>query len=355
VEYFVVDTTDEESLREVCASSRVVLTTVGPFAKYGDAVVKVCAELGTHYCDITGEVPWVKRMIRKHDEEAKRKGIKIVHMCGFDSIPSDLGTLLVVDHMKKQYNKACSKVELLYMDAKGTFSGGTVASLFHAIFEEKGEDAKAAQDPYGLDPPSSSRGPDAKDSFWPGYSQLLGKHTMPFVMSIVNTRVVRRSQALLGHPYGHFSYQEGQAMPGRIAAYVGSFAFVFLGGLFSLRPLQPLWARLLPKAGSGPDKKTQLEGYWRVQVAAQSEEPQGVEPTVVRAELKGDGDPGYWSTSRMLLECGLCIAQQEEELKESGALQSGVLTPATALGTVLIKRLTKCPMFTFKLLGADVK
>lgn len=342
VPIITADLADPSSLESLTRQAKVVLATVGPYREWGTPMVEACVNTGTHYCDITGEAPWVRRMISKYDAHAKQKGVRIVHMAGFDSIPSDLTTFLAADHMKKKHNKECGKVEVHVKITGGAVSGGTVASLFGSVFDESGPERKALSDPYGLDPPSSSRGPDKPDSFWAGFSRLHNTWHMPFIMAPINSRVVRRSNALMGHRYGkNFSYSEAQNMSGRFAAYIGSCLFIFIGLMISIRPLRRFWMWLLPAAGQMPDRKQMEDSSFLAVAIATSDETGGGKPVAVRAEFKAWGDPGFLATSRMLLESGLCIALEEEELMKSAPLQAGVLTPAAAFGHILVKRLNK--------------
>jgi len=350
VPILTADLADPSSLEALAKQAKVVLATVGPYREWGTPMVEACVNTGTHYCDITGEAPWVRRMINKFDAKAKEKGVRIVHMAGFDSIPSDITTFLAADQMKKQHNKECGNVELLLEIKGGALSGGTVASLLGSVFDENKEDKKALQDPYGLDPTSSSRGPDKADGFWVQFSKVHNAWTMPFVMSPINSRVVRRSNALMNHRYGkNFSYFEAQKMPGRVSAYIGSCMFIFFGLMINIQLLRRFWMWVLPSAGQMPDRKQMEESSYKTVAIATSDECAGGKPVTVTAEGKAYGDPGFLTTSRMLLESGLCIALEEEELKKSAPLQAGVLTPAAAFGHILVKRLNKHPkMFSFK-------
>ncbi|EIE26941.1 saccharopine dehydrogenase [Coccomyxa subellipsoidea C-169] len=345
----IADTKDQASIDDVVKQAKVVIACAGPYAQLGTPVVDACVRLGTHYVDITGEVPWVARTIKKYHAQAFANRVKIVHMCGFDSIPSDLGAHLVATTIEKQYHRKTAKVRVLQGKAAGAVSGGTLASLMGAIFEETPEELKLSADPYALNPPEAHRGPDKGDFWGPAYDKLGRAWTMPFVMQAINTRVVRRSNALLGNAYGeNFSFTEAMEVPNVFAAYLGSFALVMAYLVISVPFLRPLVMRLLPKPGEGPSKKQQVEGFWNARAIGVSEALVGEEPVKVVATLGGHRDPGYWETSRMLLESALCLAQQEEELKKAGKLQGGVLTPASAMGMLLIDRLNKAGM-TFKI------
>ncbi|KAK9914994.1 hypothetical protein WJX75_003449 [Coccomyxa subellipsoidea] len=345
----IADTKDQAAVDAVVKQAKVVIACAGPYAQIGTPVVDACVRLGTHYVDITGEVPWVARTIRKYHAQASANRVKIVHMCGFDSIPSDLGAHLVATTIEKQHHKKTAQVRVVQGKAAGAVSGGTIASLMGAIFDETPEELKLSADPYALNPPEAHRGPDKKDYWGPAYDKLARKWTMPFVMQGINTRVVRRSNALLDNAYGkNFSFTEAMEVPNAVAAYLGSFALVCVYLVISITFLRPLVMRLLPKPGEGPSKKQQTKGFWNARAIGLSEAAPGEKPVKVIAKLGGHRDPGYWETARMLLESGLCLALQEEELKKAGKLQGGVLTPASAMGMLLIDRLNNAGM-TFQI------
>ncbi|CAL5221659.1 g3887 [Coccomyxa viridis] len=345
VPILVADATDQAAIDRVVKQTKVVIACSGPYAKLGTPIVDACVRLGAHCVDITGEVPWVSRTIRKYHNEAAAKRVKIVHMCGFDSIPSDLGSLMVATAMFNKHKRRTAKVRMLVGKSAGGFSGGTIASLMGAMFDETSEELKLAADPYALNPPNAHSGPDGKDSWLPSHDKLAKKWTMPFVMQPINTRVVRRSNALLGNLYGdNFSYTEAMEVPNAIVAFLGSTVLAFVYIILSLRFLRPLVMKVLPSPGQGPTEKQQVEGFWNARVWGVSEAAPGQKPVIVTGRMAGKRDPGYWETSRMLLESGLCLALQEDELKKAGKLQGGVLTPASAMGMILVERLNKAGM-----------
>ncbi|SVD19441.1 uncharacterized protein METZ01_LOCUS372295, partial [marine metagenome] len=207
----VADSHDEASLRQLVASTRVVCTTVGPYAIYGSLLVQLCAEEGTHYCDLTGEVHWMRQMMEAHHSTAEASGARIVHNCGFDSIPSDLGTLYVQNEMQRLHGVYAPRVKYRVVRSNGGVSGGTVASMINMMEEAKVNPRlrDIMADPYSLNPPNMPRGDDGPDQTGASYDQDFGQWTGPFVMAGINTRVVRRSHALLGYPWGqHFRYDE---------------------------------------------------------------------------------------------------------------------------------------------------
>ena len=204
------DSFDGASLDAMASRADVVISTVGPYAKYGAELVAACVRNGTDYCDLSGETQFVRAMIDAHQQEAERTGARIVHCCGYDSIPSDLGTLMVQDAFEERHGKYASEVKMAAVDMRGAFSGGTVASMMNIVDELKENPSirKVLGDPYALNP-KGVRGPDKGDQAGARYDQDLGMWTAPFIMAAINTRVVRRSHALMGLPWGDgFRYSE---------------------------------------------------------------------------------------------------------------------------------------------------
>jgi short subunit dehydrogenase-like uncharacterized protein len=333
------DAGDPASLEALARQTRVVCTTVGPYARYGSGLVGACARLGTHYCDLTGEVPWMRQMIDRHHHEAMVSGARIVHGCGFDSIPSDLGVLMLVEHLRTRHGRATGRVDAFF-GMKGGPSGGTVASMLDMI-DQAAKDSSVRRllgNPYALDPSPERRGPDKRDSVRVGYEHRLDQWTGPFLMAGINTRVVRRSNTLLGERYGAgFRYTErasyGKGVRG-MATAVG-----FTGGLgafvaaLQVPWLRPQVERLIPAPGQGPTAAEREAGYFKVRLFGESD------PAGVRAEatVSDHFDPGYGSTSRMLGQAALSLACDDDALPR----MAGVLTPATALGMPLVERLRR--------------
>ncbi|KAI8468795.1 MAG: Saccharopine dehydrogenase-domain-containing protein [Monoraphidium minutum] len=343
VPLIIADAYDYPSLASMAQSTSVVINVAGPYAKYGDKVVEASVAEGAHYCDLTGEVNWVKRMIARHHETAKDKGVKVVHCCGYDSIPFDIGTLLVTDHIRRELGKGTSQVYGLVEDARGGVSGGTIASAFNMAVAEDPSDVRSAMgNKYYLCPPGES-GTDA--SGWramaPVWNPFSGKWMAPFVMEAINARVVHRSNALAPTKYGtDFKYREAISTASLgVAALVSGFMLAG-GAVLGVGPLRSLAARYLPKPGEGPTREAMFNGYWKHAAIGLTEEAPGVEPQVVVAKCSDPSrDGGYWGTARMLLEAGLCLALDAGKTREAGCLQGGVLTPATAMGLVLAGRL----------------
>jgi len=331
------DSDDEASLEALASSTRVMCTTVGPYAQYGTKLVAACARLGTHYCDLTGELPWVRSMIDAHEDQARRSGARIVPSCGFDSIPSDLGVFYLQREMRARHGVPCRRIKGRVKGFSGGMSGGTAASMLNML-EEVQKDRSVRRllaDPYGLNPEGRRSGPDVNDSVTPAWDEDFGAWTGPFVTAAVNTRVVRRSAALLDDLYGaEFRYDEamltgsgplGWALAAGLAAGLG--ATMALG---AVGPLRRLGSRFLPAPGEGPSKKQREAGWFDLRFFGAHPEDRGKS---LRARVTGDRDPGYGSTSKMLAESAVCLA------KDPSDPGGGFWTPASTMGDALIERL----------------
>lgn len=347
----VADAGDDAAMAGLAASTKVVVTTVGPYAKYGMPLVKACAEAGTHYADLTGEVLFVRRSADAVDDVARSSGAKVVHACGFDSIPSDLGVLLTAERAAADGQGELGQTVNYVRQLRGGFSGGTIDSMRTQAIESaaNASDRKIVADPYGLSPdrgaePSRGGSKRAKASspidVLKGVAGALpvrrttdGHWTGPFVMASFNTRIVRRSNALLGHAYGRgFRYQEvmdfGTSV--KAPAMAGAFTAGLLGvaGGMSFRPTRTILDRVLPKPGEGPSVEAQERGRFRMEV--ESTTTTGAR---YRTTVAATADPGYSGTAIMLGQSALCLAL--DTLPD----RAGVLTPATAMGDVLAERL----------------
>lgn len=328
----VVDSTDRAALDALAAETRVICTTVGPYARYGAAVVAACVAKGTHYCDLTGEPQFVRQMIDAHHEAAAAAGVRIVHCCGFDSIPSDLGTLLVQETAIEADGEPCDEVEYVLRYANGGFSGGTIASLVN-VLEEAGDPAvrRVLGDPYSL---AGERGPDGREQTGVRYSEAADAWTGPFVMAAVNERVVRRSNALLGYRYGKdFRYGEsmqmGRGFSGRLKALGLTAALGSFTGLMLIPPVRRLLLkRVLPAPGEGPSPEAIANGNFGARLYGK----RGGR-VVVTVDVVGQRDPGYGATACMLGESALLLASA------TPLGPAGVGTPASSLGRPLIERL----------------
>lgn len=344
VPLILADVGDAASLDAMVSQTAVMCTTVGPYALHGSGLVAACARRGTAYCDLTGEPHWVRRMIDAHHEEAKRTGARIVHCCGFDSIPSDLGVLVLEEHARARHGRPCSDVRLYVGDSKGGFSGGTVASILNLLDEAKRDPAvrRLVSDPYALNPEGERSGPDGPDQRGPRYDADVGAWTAPFVMAAINTRVVRRSNALLGYPWGKdFRYAEAMQMPGgaKGALAAAAVAAGTLGVMTAamVPPARRVLEGRLPKSGEGPTAEQRQRGYFKILLRGKAA-ANGSPAFTVEARVEGTSDPGYGETAKMLGESAMCLAM--DPLSSPG----GVLTPAFAMGSHLVERLRRAGM-----------
>jgi short subunit dehydrogenase-like uncharacterized protein len=343
----VADAGDADSLRRLAARTRVVCTTVGPYALYGSELVAACVETGTDYCDLTGEIHWMQRMIDTHQEAAERSGARIVHTCGFDCIPSDLGTWFVQRAMRAEHGVASPHVKLRVAGFSGGASGGTIASML-AMFEAAQQDPavrRAVEEPYSINPKGERSGPDGPERMAAAHDPDFDQWTAPFVMAGVDTKVVRRTNALLGYPYGKdFRYDEAVLVgSGPLAAVKAGATAAATGagmGLMAIGPLRRLIAGRLPAPGEGPSRAVREAGYFDLRLhAAHPTDP----AKALRARVTGDRDPGYGSTSKMLGEAAVCLAR--DSLEGGG----GFWTPAALLGGALLERLTAHAGLSFTL------
>ncbi|MBX3129867.1 MAG: saccharopine dehydrogenase NADP-binding domain-containing protein [Polyangiaceae bacterium] len=340
----VADSHDRASLDRVAQDAHVVCTTVGPYALHGAELVAACVDAGTHYCDLTGEVQFIRRMIDAHHERAQQTGARIVHCAGFDSIPSDLGCLMLQEHAIEAFGAPCSVVRFSLTKNRGGVSGGTVASMLNLLDEARRDRSvlRTVGHPYALNPPGEQTGPDGSDQRGIGWDADAGTITAPFVMAAINTRVVRRSNALFGYRYGRdFSYSEVTSLPASPkGALTAAGLTLGLGGLLlaaNVPPLRRALEKRLPKPGEGPSRRARERGFFEVELRGTGARPSG-EPFEVRAVVAGTQDPGYGETAKMLGESALCLAS--DALTSAG----GVLTPAVALGMTLVGRLRTAGM-----------
>ena len=360
----IVDVSDPAACADLAAAARVVVTTVGPYALYGGELVKACAVAGTHYADLTGEVLFARDSAEAFHDVAARTGARIVHSCGFDSIPSDLGVWQTARVVADEGSGELTDTILFVRSLKGGLSGGTIASMRQQTVaaRESVEDRKTINDPYGLSPDRAaeptradragvpngregSQGP-SRGRIGRGLSRVGklgarlpvrrsedGHWTGPFVMASYNTRVVRRSNALLGWRYGRaFRYHEvtdfGTSLTSPLrAAGMTAGLLGFVGGM-SFKGTRAILDRVLPEPGWGPGEETRVNGRFRMEIVAGT--TTGPEYTTTVA---AKADPGYNGTAIMLGQSALCLA--EDDLTSEG----GVLTPAVAMAEPLIERL----------------
>jgi short subunit dehydrogenase-like uncharacterized protein len=327
------DSHDEASLSAMVQRTRVLCTTVGPYAELGDSLVKACVEYGVDYCDLTGEVYWMRKNIDAYHEEAKAKGLRIVHAAGFDSIPFDIGVVALQQAALTRWGAPATEVRTATGKMVGGFSGGTVASmalLFDSIRRDRSI-LRLMGNPYALVP--GGTGPDKNDSQAVCFSPDHNTWTAPFIMAGCNTRVVRRSHALQGYPWGEdFSYTEvmgtGRGLKGWLRAQSMRLVLGALVTTLAIRWLRGLVVgRVLPSPGDGPSEAARARGCFNGHVVGRRGED------IIRLDVSLEGDPGYLATSRMLAQTAVALAV--DELPQI----HGVLTPGAFMGTSLLRRL----------------
>jgi short subunit dehydrogenase-like uncharacterized protein len=344
VDILIADAQDQQAVDAIVSQTRILLTTAGPFSLYGSKIVDACVRFKTHYIDITGETFWVRDLIDRYHDRAAADGTRIIPCCGFDSIPSDIGTYLVARHIKSKLRADCREVKSFYQ-IRGGLNGGTFASAANA--QASGHSARM-REPFLLNPAAALTKEDSKPDQDPRDARFdadLGAWRMPFIMGVANTRMVRRSAGLFEQwrePYGReFHYQEYQKITGsmpRFKAYGMLVALGMLQATLKSSAGRRFLTRLAPKPGQGPSQKIMDNGFFRcdlVGIAADGRKVFGV--------VSDKGDPGNRATVKFLCESALCLALNANQLP--GAPQrGGVLTPATGLGDVLVGRLRKAGM-----------
>ena len=344
----LADAADEAALTAMCQQTKVVVSTVGPYVLYGSTLVKVCAHTGTDYCDLTGEPQWIAQMIEQYEATAQKNGARIVHCCGFDSIPSDLGTYYLQQQANQQFGQACTRVKLRVKAIKGGMSGGTVGSMTEMIKEASHNAAlrKLMANPYALCPSSSQSKPKQPNLQFAEYDADAKAWSAPFIMAGINTKIVHRSNAISDYAYGQdFIYDEtmltGRGVVGgamAVGAAIGMAGFV---AAVALPPTRHVLERfILPKAGEGPTPKQQLNGFYDIRLFGVTASGQGL-----TAKVTGDRDPGYGSTAKMLGEAAVCLALEVSKEDKAG----GFWTPSTVFGNKLIHRLTQYAGLSFGL------
>jgi len=345
------DIDDADSLAAMARRTRVLCTTVGPYLKYGENILTACAKNGTDYCDLTGEVLFIRKMIDQYEKDARETGARIINSCGFDSVPSDLGTLFMQEEFKRKYGHCANDVRFRLKVAKGSLSGGTIDSMINIIDTVKADSAlrKVLGNPYALNNESEQRGCDGKDQTAAEYDEKFSAWTAPFIMAGINTRIVRRSNTIMGYPWGKdFSYTEavlvGRGSKGWLKAKLisaGLKVFVLAASIKATRAL--MFKLFLPKPGEGPTAEQRRNGFFNIAFLATDDDG-----NCLRGKLTGDRDPGYGATSRMLGEMVVCLAKDLDP-----QTPGGFLTPAAGVGQKMIPRLTKNAGIQFSVTGTD--
>lgn len=323
----VADASDPASLDAMAARATVVLTTVGPYQLYGAPLVAACVKAGTAYADLCGEPGWMREMIDEHQDAAKASGARITFSCGFDSIPFDLGVHFLQAEAIKRHGKPAPRVKGRVRKMSGGASGGTIASLTETLkaIAKKPSLALLLKSSFALTP--GFEGPSQPTGLVPEYDPATGAWTAPFVMAPINTKNVHRTNYLLGHAWGEdLVYDE------MLVTTIGDAGKAMAEAIAKANPFGE--SKLQP--GEGPSKEEREKGFYDVLFVG--EYPDG---TTVRASVKGDRDPGYGSTSKMLAETGIALLANKGD--------GGVWTPGALLGNALIARLTEHAGLTFQI------
>lgn len=338
VDIIIANSDDTASLDTMTEQTQVIISTVGPYLKYGEPLIKSCVSNGTDYVDLTGEAIFIKDMMDKYQEAAKQSGARIVNSCGFDSIPSDLGVYFTQKQAEAKFDSACDVIHMRVKAAKGGLSGGTIASMA-TVFEEVGQDKsrrKQVANPYLLNDDKNAPNVRQSNVSKPEYDSEHKRWLAPFVMASINTRIIHRSNQLLGYEYGRdFRYDEAMWMKdgikGKLTSYALSAGLLGFATAMMITPSRELLSKhVLPKSGSGPSEEEQENGYFDIRLFGKTANQE----TII-TKVTGDKDPGYGSTSRMLSQAALCLAQDIS--KE--AVGGGFWTPASAMGDKLLARL----------------
>jgi short subunit dehydrogenase-like uncharacterized protein len=347
LELITADAADKDALREMCRQTRVVISTVGPYALYGSPLVRVCVDTGADYVDLTGETHWIHRMLQAHEAEAKKSGARIVHCCGFDSIPSDLGVYFLQKTALEKFGEPATQIRMQVARIKGAASGGTVASIVN-IAREMAKDPtlrKTLANPYSLVSNGKARARQPNITT-PQRDPETGAWLGPFVMAAINTRIVHRSNALSGYAYGvDFLYDESMRMGRGLKGSLAATALTSGLGAFMLGAVLPptRWLMentFLPKPGEGPSPEEQRKGMYDLRFYGTTASGEKL-----KTRVTGDRDPGYGSTAKILGEAGVCLAQDIDKAQVGG----GFWTPATALGDSLLARLEQHAGLTFEI------
>lgn len=348
IAHIVADAANEQQLLAMIKQARVIVSTVGPYALYGEPLVKACAQNGVDYCDLTGEVQWYKRMVDKYETTAKQTGARIVHCSGFDSIPSDLGVYFLQQHAQAKLGKMCSDVKLRVAKLKGGASGGTVASMVNIAKEAAKDPAlrKELQNPYSICPSGHGFKRRQENINGAQFDEDFDQWVGPFVMAAVNTRVVHRSNALSNNAYGeNFRYSEamlmGKGKKGKTRSRNMGWGLNIFMIMAAIKPTRWLLERfVLPKPGEGPTPQEQLKGCFDYRFVGKTDDGQAI-----KVKVTGDRDPGYGSTAKMLGQAAVCLASIKKEDKPGG-----FWTPATIYQDDLVKRLIDKSGLTFEVL-----
>ena len=345
--FVIANSDDIASLRNLCNSTRLIVSTVGPYALYGENLVAICAETGTDYCDITGEVQWIKRMIDQYQVLAQSSGARIVNSCGFDSIPSDIGNYFLQAKAQEKFQCYLPYVSMRVVKMIGGVSGGTIASFISTIEAIKANPPlyREVANPRYLCPENSPKKKQRTKSKKKRFDTNFSSWIAPFIMENINSRIVMRSSCLGETNYGHdFTYDEailtGQGILGLLKSLGISFIFsALLWFLYFRTSRRILNLFFLPAPGEGPSLESQQRGRFIIQMLGRNHQNYRL-----RVCIKGDSDPGYGSTAKMLGQCALCLLEIPKT-----EVPGGFLTPAAAMGDKLLSRLQRNAGLTFEI------
>jgi len=348
IDVIIADASDSRSLDTLCRQAKVIISTVGPYALYGEPLIKSCVENGTDYVDLTGEVQWIDRMLKKYEEKAKKSGSRIINCCGFDSIPSDMGAYFLQQQAQLRFGQAVPATKMAVKKIRGGTSGGTIASVINLAKEAIIDPSlrKKLLDPYLICPDSNQHSKNNLDNSSVFFDSEFDAWTTPFIMAGINTRVVFRTNTLMNYAYGKdFQYSEvmltgnksGSKLNAKGMAF-GIKAFLVLAAMAPSRWF--LEKYLVPKPGEGPTPKEQEEGFFDIRHLGKTEDGE-----IIEIKVTGDKDPGYGSTGKMLAQAALCLANDVGAEEKGG----GFWTPASIFGSKLITRLEAHAGLTFEL------
>jgi len=346
VPILVGDAKDETFIAGLVASTKVVISTVGPYALYGETLVKACCEQGKDYCDLTGEPQWIAQMLHKYENLANTNGARIINCCGFDSIPSDLGVFWMQQQAKQDFGEYLQQIRYQFRASKGGVSGGTIASMVNAIksIKENPQLAKSFKTPYAL-----LKNKPVELPFQPNVRSVKkdpesGTYLAPFVMASINTKIVHRTNYLDEYQWGKdFLYDEAMCMGKGIKGWYRATWLTLGLGMFALAASYG-WSRgllekfILPKPGEGPERELVDNGYFNVRMHGQTAQGQKL-----AIRVKGQGDPGYGSTCKMISEVAWLLLESNQHKGKCG-----FLTPAFAFEHKLVERLQQRADFTFE-------
>ncbi len=326
---FEVDSEDQSSIDVLVENTKCVLTTVGPYQLYGDKIIRTCISSGTDYVDLCGEPGWMHKIINECSDDASKSGARVIFSCGFDSIPFDLGVLFVQEKTMEKLSRYAPSVRGRVRAMNGEFSGGTAASMkaTMASLSQNPELLNVLINPHALC--EGFQGIQQEDDTKPKYDEDLQTWVAPFFMAPINTKNIHRSNALMGHKYGEsFMYNEmwisGPGDEGKAIADM-------------IAGTNPIAGDDAPKPGEGPSREKRENGNYDILFCAD------VDDEIIKASVTGDMDPGYGSTSKMITESAICL------IKDAPDLEGGIYTPASSLGTKLIRRLEANAGLTFKI------